>query len=82
MSTITEQHPTNGWHGRRTTVPGTRCDHLPPSGRQHYACDSPGEINPDGFVEEVADELGILNSRVKGDLQSFKEFIEQRGRKR
>jgi uncharacterized membrane protein len=37
------------------------------------------DIDPDGFVEKVADKLGILNSRVKGDLQRFKEFIEQHG---
>ena len=37
------------------------------------------DIDPDGFVENVADKLGILNQRVKGDLQRFKEFIEQRG---
>jgi uncharacterized membrane protein len=37
------------------------------------------DIDPDGFVEKVADKFGILNSRVKGDLQRFKEFIEQHG---
>ena len=37
------------------------------------------DIDPDGFVENVADKLGILKLRVKGDLKRFKEFIEQRG---
>lgn len=37
------------------------------------------DIDPDGFVEQAADKLGILNRRLKGDMQRFKDFIEQRG---
>jgi uncharacterized membrane protein len=36
-------------------------------------------IDPEGFVENVADKLGVLDRRVKGDLRRFKEFIESRG---
>jgi uncharacterized membrane protein len=36
-------------------------------------------IDPDGFVENVADKANILDQRVKGDLKRFKEFIESRG---
>ena len=36
-------------------------------------------IDPDGFVENVADKAQILDHRVKGDLKRFKEFIENRG---
>jgi uncharacterized membrane protein len=36
------------------------------------------EIDPDGFVENVADKLGILDRRVKGDMERFKTFIENR----
>ena len=36
-------------------------------------------IDPDGFVENVADKAGILDHRVKGDLERFKDFIESRG---
>ena len=36
-------------------------------------------IDPEGFVENVGDKLGLLDRRVKGDLKRFKEFIEQRG---
>ena len=36
-------------------------------------------IDPDGFVENVADKVGVLGRRVKGDLKRFKEFIESRG---
>ena len=37
------------------------------------------DIDPEGFVEQVGDKLGVLNRRVKGDMKRFKEFIEQRG---
>jgi hypothetical protein len=37
------------------------------------------EIDPEGFLEKVGDKLGMVEGRVKGDLQRFKEFIEQRG---
>ena len=38
------------------------------------------DIDPDGFVENVADKLGVLDRRVKGDLNRFREFIEARER--
>jgi uncharacterized membrane protein len=38
------------------------------------------EIDPQGFVENVADKVGVLDRRVKGDMKRFKEFIERRGR--
>ncbi|MBB4684014.1 SRPBCC family protein [Amycolatopsis jiangsuensis] len=37
------------------------------------------DLDPDGFAEKAADKLGILNRRVKGDLDRFKTFIERRG---
>jgi uncharacterized membrane protein len=37
------------------------------------------DIDPEGFVENAADKLGILERRVKGDMRRFKEFIESRG---
>ena len=36
-------------------------------------------IDPEGFVENVADKASILDHRVKGDLKRFKDFIESRG---
>jgi uncharacterized membrane protein len=35
---------------------------------------------PEGVVENVADALGVVKARIKGDLERFKEFIERRGR--
>ena len=38
------------------------------------------DYDPQGAVENVADALGIVKVRVKGDLERFQEFIERRGR--
>jgi len=37
------------------------------------------DIEPEGFVEQIGDKLGFVSRRVKGDMKSFKEFIEGRG---
>jgi uncharacterized membrane protein len=37
------------------------------------------ETEPEGAAEQVADKLGFVSRRVKGDLGRFKEFIEGRG---
>ena len=37
------------------------------------------EFEPDDLVEEVGDKLGFVSRRVAGDLERFKEFIEDRG---
>ncbi|WP_026423479.1 SRPBCC family protein [Actinokineospora inagensis] len=37
------------------------------------------EIDPEGFAENVADKLGVIDRRVKDDMKRFKDFIEQRG---
>lgn len=36
------------------------------------------DIDPEGFVENAADKLGVLDHRVQGDLDRFKKFIEVR----
>lgn len=38
------------------------------------------EVNPTDFVEKTGDALGLIERRVRGDLERFKEFIETRGR--
>lgn len=35
-------------------------------------------FDPDGFVENVGDKLGFVAARTKGDLERFKDFIEDR----
>ena len=37
------------------------------------------DYNPEGFIENVGAALGIVERRIKGDLERFKTFIEQRG---
>jgi uncharacterized membrane protein len=37
------------------------------------------DYDPQGLVETAGDKLGIVDRRVKGDLQRFKEYIEGRG---
>ncbi|MDZ4825935.1 MAG: SRPBCC family protein [Actinomycetota bacterium] len=37
------------------------------------------DFDPEGFVESAADALGVVRLRTKGDLNRFKEFIEDRG---
>lgn len=35
--------------------------------------------DPQGFIENVGAALGVVERRMKGDLERFKEFIEERG---
>ena len=37
------------------------------------------DYHPGGLVEKAGDALGVVSSRVEGDLHRFKEFIESRG---
>ncbi len=34
---------------------------------------------PEGFIENLGDKLGVVSMRVAGDLDRFKEFIEDQG---
>jgi len=37
------------------------------------------EFEPEGLAEQVGDKAGMVSARTKGDLERFKEFIEDRG---
>jgi uncharacterized membrane protein len=37
------------------------------------------DVEPDGPVESAGAALGVVQRRVKGDMERFKEFIESRG---
>jgi uncharacterized membrane protein len=37
------------------------------------------DIDPEGFLEKVGDKFGVIEGRVKSDLERFKDFIESRG---
>ncbi|HME97279.1 MAG TPA: SRPBCC family protein [Methylomirabilota bacterium] len=38
------------------------------------------EYDPEGVMENVGDAVGVVSSRVNGDLERFKDFIESRRR--
>jgi uncharacterized membrane protein len=38
------------------------------------------EYGPEGVVESVGDAIGVVSTRVVGDLERFKKFVEERGR--
>ncbi|MBK5223797.1 MAG: SRPBCC family protein [Acidimicrobiia bacterium] len=38
------------------------------------------DVDPEGFLEKVADWGGYVSDRSKKDLEQFKDFIESRGR--
>jgi len=38
------------------------------------------DYDPEGIVETVGDKLGFVSRRVEGDLERFRDFIEERGR--
>ena len=35
---------------------------------------------PEGFLEKTGDALGIPSGRIEGDLQRFRNYVEERGR--
>ena len=37
------------------------------------------DFEPEGMVEQAGDKLGVVDRQVKGDLERFKSFIEDRG---
>jgi len=37
------------------------------------------DVEPEGIVEKAGDALGVVERRVRGDLERFKAFIESRG---
>ena len=37
------------------------------------------DFEPDGMIEAIGDKIGFVSGRIKGNLELFKEFIEQRG---
>jgi uncharacterized membrane protein len=36
------------------------------------------EYDPQGFAEHAGDAVGVISSRIQGDLERFKAFIEKR----
>jgi uncharacterized membrane protein len=77
---ITEQHPDErvAWHS--TDGPhqaGVVTFHRLGEGRSKVMLQL--DFEPEGLAEKVGDKTGLVESRVSGDLNRFKEFIEARG---
>ena len=78
---ITEQHPDERVAWTSDSGPdhaGVITFHR--LGDAHTRVTAQMDIDPEGFAENVADKLGVLDRRVKGDLKRFKEYVEQHGR--
>ncbi|HVV10205.1 SRPBCC family protein [Amycolatopsis sp.] len=80
-ATITEQHPDERVAWRSENGPdhgGVITFHRLGEGTTRVTAQM--DIDPEGFAENAADKLGVLDRRVSGDLKRFKEFIEHHGR--
>jgi uncharacterized membrane protein len=76
---ITEQRPDELVAWRSTD--GARNDgavSFEPLGSDRTRLELQLDIEPDGLVEKAGDALGIVERRVRGDLERFKEFVESR----
>jgi uncharacterized membrane protein len=79
-ATITEQHPDERVAWKSDSGPdhaGVITFHRLDD--THTRITAQMEVDPDGFVETVADKLGVLEHRVNGDMKRFKQFIESEG---
>ncbi|GHF05532.1 cyclase [Amycolatopsis deserti] len=79
-ATITEQHPDERVAWRSDSGPshaGVITFHRLDDHKTRVTAQM--DIDPEGFVEQTADKLGILDRRVHGDMERFKAFIEKRG---
>jgi len=79
-ATITEQHPDERVAWRSDSGPnhaGVITFHRIDDAKTRVTAQM--EIDPEGFVENVGDKLGVLDHRVNGDMKRFKQFIEHRG---
>jgi len=77
---VTEQHPDErvAWKSEDGTEnAGVVTFHKLADGRCRVTVQIDAE--PEGALEAAGDALGLLDRRVKGDLERFKAFIEERG---
>jgi uncharacterized membrane protein len=78
---ITDQVPDKriAWHseaGENTSGTVT----FQPKGPDRTRVNLELRYEPEGFVESTGDAIGVVSHRVKGDLERFRDFIEQRRR--
>lgn len=78
-ATITEQHPEERVAWKSDSGPehaGVVTFHRLDDAKTRVTTQM--DVDPEGFIENAADKLGILKARVHGDLERFKKFIESR----
>jgi uncharacterized membrane protein len=78
-ATITEQHPEERVAWKSDNGPehaGVVTFHRLDNDKTRVTTQM--DVDPEGFIENAADKLGILKARVHGDLERFKKFIESR----
>jgi uncharacterized membrane protein len=77
---VTEQHPDERVAWRSTegaTNAGVVTFHKLDPNRTRVMLQM--EFDPEGFVEQAGEKLGLVGARVQGDLERFKTLIEERG---
>jgi uncharacterized membrane protein len=77
---ITEQEPDEviAWR----SIDGAQNDgavHFEPLGPDRTRIVLQLDVEPEGFVEKAGDALGVVERRVRADLERFQEFIGARG---
>lgn len=50
-----------------------------PIDERHTKIDLTMEVEPEGVVDKAAAAMHVLDTRIKGDLHRFKDYIEERG---
>ena len=77
---ITEQEPDQviAWQSVQGTQNSGRVE-FQPLDPGHTRIDLTIFHEPEGVVENIGEALGIVERRAEGDLERFKEFIEERG---
>jgi uncharacterized membrane protein len=79
-ATITEQHPDERVAWKSDNGPqqaGVVTFHRLEEGKTRVAVQM--DLDPEGIVETAGDKLGVVEHRIKGDLERFKTFIESQG---
>lgn len=77
---ITEQTPDQRVSWRSTTgAPNAGTVSFQSQGADRTQVTLSLEYEPEGFFQTVGSALGFVDSRVEGDLERFKKFIESRG---
>ena len=76
---ITEQKPDEviAWRAMGDVRNDGRVE-FTPVGPDKTKLDVVFDMDPEGWVEKAGDALGVIDLRIQGDLNRFKEFIEDR----